>query len=300
MGRRDHANVDLRRLRGADGLEGPLLEHPEQLDLQGGAHVPDLVEEDGAAVGEGEASLAMPDGVREGALDVAEELGLEQLLGNGAAVDGDQGPLRAPTVVVECPRDQLLAGAALARDQHRALGVRDPLDHAEHASDRVALADDAVEFVAAPELAMQLAVLLLQPPVLDRLLDQRPDDVERLALEGLLEVPEGAGLERLDGVSRRVVPRHHDAGQVGLDLVDLTHQLQAVQARHLDVAQDEVDAGRGDEVERLGGVARGRDLVADARQDALDGPSVELLVVDDEDLGLLHRWDGLRSAEGAR
>ena len=34
----------------------------------------------------------------------------------------------------------------------------------------------------------------------DGLLDQAPNDVEGLAFEGLLEVPEGAGLQRFDGI----------------------------------------------------------------------------------------------------
>ena len=188
------------------------------------------------AVRHGEAPLAVADGVGEGALDVAEELGFEQLLGDCAAVDRDQHPLGTTAVVVERPGDELLAGAALSRDQHRAVGVRHLLDDGEHPLQRCALSDDVVELVAGAELAVERAVLGLEAAVLDGLLDQAAHHVEALLLEGLLEVPEGAGPQGLDGVLGAAVAGDHDAGQIRLDLVDLPHELEAVDARHLDVS----------------------------------------------------------------
>jgi DNA-binding NtrC family response regulator len=79
--------------------------------------------------------------------------------------------------------------------------------------------------------------------------------------------------------------------------VDLAHELETAQARHLDVAEHEVDGLGGEQPERLGGVARGRDLVADAAQDPLEGPPIELLVVDDENVG---QGRSLPSDEGGR
>ena len=64
-------------------------------------------------------------GVGEGAPRVAEELALEELLGHRGAVDGDEGSLRARAARVERPRDELLAGPALAGDEHRRVGARD-------------------------------------------------------------------------------------------------------------------------------------------------------------------------------
>ena len=59
--------------------------------------------------------MAVVVSVRECALHVPEEFGLEQFLGNGAAVDRNHGRALAPAVVVQCAREELLAGAALAR-----------------------------------------------------------------------------------------------------------------------------------------------------------------------------------------
>src|SRR4051794_9486186 len=90
MCRRDHADVDLDRVRVADALELPLLEHAQQLRLERRAHGPDFVEEQGALVRLLEAALPCRDRTGERAAYVAEQLGFEQRLGNGAAIDCDE------------------------------------------------------------------------------------------------------------------------------------------------------------------------------------------------------------------
>src|SRR3546814_18051174 len=55
----------------------------------------------------------------EGALLVAEQLGLDQVLGNRPAVDRDERLVHAPRLPVQGTRDQFLAGAALGPDQYR-------------------------------------------------------------------------------------------------------------------------------------------------------------------------------------
>src|SRR6185436_20444014 len=58
-------------------------------------------------------------------------LGLEQVLGDGPAVDADEGALGPRGAVVDLPRDQLLAGAGLAGDEHGDVGRGHLLDLAE-------------------------------------------------------------------------------------------------------------------------------------------------------------------------
>src|SRR5438552_5298629 len=57
MGCRDDAHVAAYRCVVADALENTLLQYPQQLHLHGRTHVPDLVEEEGAAFGDLEAAL---------------------------------------------------------------------------------------------------------------------------------------------------------------------------------------------------------------------------------------------------
>ena len=228
--------------------------------------------------------LAVRHRAGERALDVAEEFALEQVLGNRAAVERDQRALGAPAVVVDRARDEFLARAALAEDQDRRVAVGHLVDEIEHRAQRRALAHHVVEAVARAELVLEQPVLGAQPPVLDRLLDQAPHDVEG-ALERLVQVPEGAGAQRVDGMLDRVVAGHHDAGQVGVDFVDLPHQLEAADARHAHVAEHQIDRLGRDDGQRLAGVARAGDRVTAADEDALERAPIQLLVVDDQNMG---------------
>jgi hypothetical protein len=86
----DDARVDRDRLAPADALDHPLLQEAQQLDLQRQRDVADLVEEQGAALRQLDLAGRGLDRAGEGAALVAEQLGLEQVLGDGGAVDGDE------------------------------------------------------------------------------------------------------------------------------------------------------------------------------------------------------------------
>src|SRR5205814_9201073 len=81
----------------ADGVttphprELPVLQHLQELGLQRGVELADLVEEDRAAVGHLEAAGLALVGAGEGAPLVAEQLGLEQLARRRRAVELDEG-----------------------------------------------------------------------------------------------------------------------------------------------------------------------------------------------------------------
>src|SRR5437762_222353 len=106
-------------LAAADATERIVLQDPQELGLHRNLHLCDLVEEEGAPVGELEAAEPPLDRSREGAALMSEDLALDERLGNGGAVDGDERALTAVGALVDRPRDQLLAGAALAVDEDR-------------------------------------------------------------------------------------------------------------------------------------------------------------------------------------
>ena len=58
---------------------------------------------------------------------VSEQLGLEQVLGDRRAVDGDEAALAA-ALLVDGAREQFLAGAACAEQHHGHVGASHPLD----------------------------------------------------------------------------------------------------------------------------------------------------------------------------
>src|SRR5207244_4804373 len=64
----------------------------------------------------------------EGALLVAEELGLEQPRRDRRTVDLDEGTVAPGRLRMDGPGDQVLAHAALPPDQHRRVRVGDVLD----------------------------------------------------------------------------------------------------------------------------------------------------------------------------
>jgi hypothetical protein len=115
IGRSDDAHVDLLRTLRAERLELAILQHAQQLRLHSDADGGDLVEEDRAAISEREATLLGEGRTGEGAAHVPEQLGFEQRLRDGGAIHFDERHVALRAARVNRARDQLLAGAGLAR-----------------------------------------------------------------------------------------------------------------------------------------------------------------------------------------
>ncbi len=116
----------------------------------------DLVEEDRPAVGAPEEPRPVGDRAGEGAAHVAEELALDQVLGDRPAVDDDERVLRPCAPPVDGARDELLPRAALAGHEHRRVRVRDLVDELRHRAHRGAAADQAVALVGSRLLGRAL------------------------------------------------------------------------------------------------------------------------------------------------
>ena len=84
-----------------------------------GGHLAHLVEEERAAVRQLEPALAVGDRAGEGAAHVAEQLALDDGLGQRRAVHLDERAARPLAAVVDRLRHQLLAGAGLAQRSAR-------------------------------------------------------------------------------------------------------------------------------------------------------------------------------------
>ena len=121
----------------AEPQDLPLLQHAQQAALERERDVADLVEEDGPGVRRLEEPRP-PAALRAGerAFLVAEELGLEERVRERRAVDRDERMVAAPARVVDPLREQLLAGAALSRDEHRRVRPGVVLRELLHAGDR--------------------------------------------------------------------------------------------------------------------------------------------------------------------
>ncbi len=149
VGGRHEPEVHVDAGAAAQPLHLALLEDAQQLRLRHERQVADLVEEQRAAVGQ--LDPPEPPLVRagEGSLLVAEDLGLEQRIGNGRAADGLERP-RLPTAqVVNGAGGHFLAGARGPEDQHRDVGLGRGADRLEH-QQHLLVAADQLEELAAP------------------------------------------------------------------------------------------------------------------------------------------------------
>ena len=132
IGGGDHAHVDPRlRVVGADRLDLAVLEKPQQQRLHAQAHLADFVEKQRAAMRELELAALVAVGAGEAALDVAEELRLEERFGDAGAVHRHERRQPAAGVAMDVARDHVLAHAALAGDQDLGRALRRPRGHGE-------------------------------------------------------------------------------------------------------------------------------------------------------------------------
>src|SRR5690606_23819469 len=87
----------------------------------------------------------------EGAALVAEELALDELHGERRPVDDDEGPGLPRGVDVDRPREEPLAGAGLAAEEHGRVRLRRERHALVHRAELGAATDDAIEWPAQRE-----------------------------------------------------------------------------------------------------------------------------------------------------
>src|SRR5205823_5193133 len=112
----------------AQTFELALLQEAQELGLQPGRQVADLVEEQRAALGGLDAAGLIAHRARERALRMAEELTGQELLRQGGAVDGDERAVAPLALEMHRARQHALAGAARAAEEHRNVRLRGAAD----------------------------------------------------------------------------------------------------------------------------------------------------------------------------
>ena len=140
---RDNADVRLQRPRASDPLELALLQDAQDLCLRRPAHLAHFVEEQHAAGGQLDVTGLGLMSAREGATFVSEHFRLEQLLGQGRAIQGHERPVPPRGRGMDEARHDLLAGPGLAGDQDGGVGGGDLRGLAQHLAPLRGLADDS-------------------------------------------------------------------------------------------------------------------------------------------------------------
>src|SRR6266481_1813057 len=120
----ENANIHAESLAGADRLEALLFQNAQHLRLRAQAHVADFVEEERTAIGFFEFADLILSGAGEAALHVPKKFRFDQLLRDSGAVHLDKQAFAAQAGGMQGPRHELFARAALAIDQHAAVGRR--------------------------------------------------------------------------------------------------------------------------------------------------------------------------------
>ncbi len=135
IGRGHDPNVRRPRDDVTEWLVLPLLQQPQELDLDRGRQVADFVDEQGSALGRLHPPGLVPVGAGERAFAVAEKLRLEKRLRQGGAIDRDHGSVALIARPVDGVGQQPLARSALPLDQHGALALGDGRHHVEQLLD---------------------------------------------------------------------------------------------------------------------------------------------------------------------
>ena len=137
-------------------------------------------------------------------------------------------------------RDQFLAGARFAGDQHAGVGARDFFHDAEDLLDRVAFADDVLEAIFVAQLAAQETVFPEQRLALERVAHHR---LQMIVGERLGDVVVGALVQRVHRRFDAGVGGHDDAHHFGIELAHLRLSKieAAAAAAQVEVEYREVD-----------------------------------------------------------
>ena len=276
VGGGDHAHVYPHRPAAAEALDLAFLKGAEELGLQVEAEAADLVQEERAAVCELEPAGLLGEGTGEGALLVAEQLALHERLGEGGDVDGDERPPGSGALLVDGARDELLAGAALARHQdggRRRRDLRDELVDPRHLH---VAADHRVD--APRQRRPEVEHLALEGALVEGPANQQLDVLD---VEGLGDVVVGAALDGLDGGADLVDGGGEHDHDRRVERLDAAQHVDAGLARHPLVEHHHVDLVPAQDLERLLAVLRLEHGALILEKDA-EGRAHALLVVDDQ------------------
>ncbi len=175
--------------------------------------------------------------------------------------------------------DQFLAGARFAADQHRGVALRHFPDHAKHALQRAAVADDAVEVVDVVLRVPEVIELVAHAPHFERLLDLH---FHLFDFEGLLHVIERAALHRFHRRVHGAERRHQNHGRRRVQRLGGAEYVEAVAAAHLQVAQHHVEVAFVEPLDGLVAVRGFVHLVTRGRQRACESAPERVVVVSNQ------------------
>ena len=252
-GNQPHVHVN--QLRRPDRPHLTLLNHTQQLDLQQQRHVTDFIQKQRTAPGHLKQSLVVAHRAGKRALDVAEQLGFEQLFGNRRAVHRHKWPRLALARIVDGMRQQLLAGTAVALDQHAGIALRHQTGARKQIFHCRALGDDRRAPVGCRCLGLRRAAGG-QPERLGNMCQQR------FAVERFGQIAKHTALHRCNRIGNAAMRGEDNHRQRRAGTVNLLEQRQPVHPAHAHVGNHQLRPRHVKAVERGFGTVDAIHLVA--------------------------------------
>src|SRR5262249_14165918 len=131
----------------SETFELPFLQDPQQLGLQRQRDVANLIQKEGSVVGEFKAADFLRDGSGKRTLLMTEEFALQQVKGNGRAIQLHKRASAACADIVNGFGDQLLTSTCFPEDQHRRIGRCHSFHFSQNGRQSWAVAYDFVESI---------------------------------------------------------------------------------------------------------------------------------------------------------
>ena len=221
-------------------------------------------------------------GAGEGALLVAEQFGFDQVARYRRHVDRDERSGAALAVVVQRARHQFLAGAGLARDHDRQVGLHQARQ-------------DAIDFLHRRRAADQrngFEVLDLgrRPWFFLRLRQRAADDRgQLLEVEWLRQIFVSAALGGANCGHERVLRAHDDDRQIRPRLFDPRQQIEGAFVGQQHVGDDEIAVALTDPAPQRGRVSGRADFITGARQRLIEHRPDRRIIIGDENASRGHQ-----------
>ncbi len=284
IGCREEPNVDGDGVVRADPHDLSAFDHPQEFDLGGHRQVADLVEKEGAAVGEFESSLASSVRAGESAAFVAEKLAFEDTFRERGTVKGDERFMFSRAVGVERSSDQFFTGPVFAEDQDGGGGGGDEAKPSDHLVHGWGIADNPFEAELLIELLAKFDIGSAESMAFGRFADDGPEFVD---VEGFGEVGVGPLLHGGDGGLDGAMPGDDDHLRLGEFLLGFSEDFQTVGSSHHQVGEDDIELLAFDSAKCFLTVGGDGTLVSRPFETVADRVGMSRLVVDDQYLDFL-------------
>ena len=213
---------------------------------------------------------------------MAEQFACGQVFGECAAVERHERAFAAAAVLVQVTREQFLAGAGFAVDDHTAFGIGNLPRRLQQLLHHQVLRDDGVAGLHGLDLLLERAVLALEATDIQCC----THDFTRFGQpERLGQIVICPRLHRFHRRIERGVAGDHDDRRVGGVDPHAAQHIHAVEAGHLEIGEHEIEAALRQFGECILAILAGHDVMTFALQDMREIGQGDGFVIDEQDAG---------------